>query len=181
MSILTRAEGYRAAGYSGTPSAADDSTMDEIVAAVDGVVERVAGADQLPFTARTFTARCTSGPLMLPWRFSSVTSVTVDGALVDPARYDAVSGAGSGVLRGVGGAPWAVGTLVVVVAVVGVVSVAPAVHQAAMFIAGHLWQILQQGGRGAYADEIAGMSAGYAVPNRARELLELDAALPGFA
>ena len=158
--------------------------MDEIITAVDDVVADVAGADRLPVQARTFTTRCSGGSLMLPWRYVSVASVTVDGVLVDAARYDDVTGAQTGVVRPALGAaaPWSSGAVVEVVAQVGVASVSAGVRQAAMFLAGHLWQILQQGGLGAYADEIAGMSAGYAIPNRVRELLQLDGGtLPGFA
>lgn len=173
MSVLTTADARRAIYGDSTysPTTDEASTLAEIVAAVDVEIERVAGAGALPTAVKTWTGRARSGPIVLPWRYASVASVTLDGVTLSASTYDDETRASMGILDGVNGAvPWASGTRVVVTANVGQVVTPADVQRAAFLLARHWGQLDRQGGRGAWADE-NGAPLDSAIPRSVRDLL----------
>lgn len=178
MSLLTAADVKRAAGVA-TTTADEDVTIAEMIDAIDVVVERPVGAGRMPTTVKTWTGRCRSGSIVLPWSFASVSSVTVDGVALDASTFDDETRAHMGILDGVNGVvPWSSGTKVVVVATVGQASIAADIKRAAMVLVRHWWQLDRQGGRGAWADE-NGAPLDAAIPKQVRDLLNAPGGLAG--
>lgn len=176
MTILTQADVIRAAKLSSTPTADELLTAAEIAAAVDPVIERLSGPALT--ASKTYTGPCRKGAIALPWRYVSVTSVTVDGVAVAAAEYDDVTHAASGVLRAATGyAPWSYGDTVVVVAVTGTALAPGDVQLAAVSLARHWWQLNENGGRAAFETAVQS-DAG--VPSIVREQLVASPNLPGF-
>lgn len=182
MPLLTAADVKRAiTGSSTTTTTADeDQTFAEIGAAVDTIIERYAGAGVMLTAVKTWRGLAPAGPIMLPWVYASVTSVTVDEAAVAASTYDAQTRAAEGILDGVdGAAPWARGQRVTVVATVGAATAPADIERAAYALARHWGQLDRQGGRGAWADE-SGAPIDASIPAGVMALLAGNA-LPGFA
>jgi hypothetical protein len=178
MALVTRAEVVSFAKITGTLTTDQNNIIDNFIAAAVPELERVVGP--IETATRTYTTGSRSGALVLPWRFASITSVTVDGVAVSAADYDAVSGAASGILNPANGyAPWSYGTSVVVTAVVGSASTPANVKLAALELCAYLWQSTQQGQRSAWQD--GGVPVGFAMPQRVLDHLAPAPDLPGFA
>lgn len=179
MSILTRNEAIRAIGkgLTGTPTADQLLTVDEMVDAVDVVLEGEVGPIEL--MSVTWRGRRQFGPLLLPWRYVGIASVTVDGVAVPAEQYDASLGADQGMLwPAVGYAPWAYCSSVVVVATVGAAGTPANLRLAAMTLIRSWWQTSQMGGRP--ADDDALPFARRAIPVEVTGLLSATPNLPGF-
>lgn len=174
MALLTLAQLKAATNIGGTAS---DAELQMYVDAVPPVVEALLGG---PVEQRTVTetVEVSDGgrALLLGQRFAvSVTSITANGTTVSTS--DAVIAAGN-VIRRKGGFSFAyTADPVVAVYEAGIAAVgsAPAAATlASAFIAAHMWRT-QRGGPGAgptsdeFVTPLPGL--GYAVPNRALELL----------
>lgn len=181
--LVTRAEAIRfaeAIKFSGAPAkpltADQEDVLDQMIAAATPVIESVVGPVEVG-TRTVETAFAQAGPLIIPWPFTTVVSVTVDGVLVPAGQYVLV-GAARGVLypAGLGPAPWAYRSVTVTVQV-GAAVVAPNVKQAALELISYWWQSTKQGERTAWQE---GIPMGFAIPSRVKELLAATPALPGF-
>jgi hypothetical protein len=178
VALCTRAEVTAFAKITVTLTADQESTIDNFIAASLIEIEHVTG----PLDLRSVTYRCgsRSGALVLPWRYASVTSVTVDGTLVDASEYDDVSRADRGILDPASGYnPWGWGSVVTVVAQVGNASTPANVKLAALELCAFWWQQTQQAQRGAWSE--GGTPMAFGMPQRVRDHLAAAPALPGFA
>lgn len=120
--------------------------------------------------------------MVLPFRFNTVTSVTVDGVAVTDYVVDALSGL---IHSGTESSPtdFNSGTLNVdVVVTVGYATIPPNVKKAALALVTHWWQQGEQGNRPAFGDTSNDPAIAFGVPTRRlAELLGGSEAVPGFA
>ena len=179
---LITLEQARAAVYgSGVVSQTDDAELEFYVEAATAVIENITGPQYARTVVYTFSGGTES--LLVPVRFSAVTSVVEDGVTVT----DYVSNPSAGIVTaGSGVAPreWAAGIQNVVVTVtVGSASIPKNVQLATRELVRHWWQQGRQGGRPAFAvDAPADPSMVFGVPTRRLgELLAASPDLPGFA
>jgi hypothetical protein len=177
MALVTRAEVVAFAKITVALTADQEAIVDGFIAAALPEIERVTG----PLDLRSEVYRCgaRSGALVLPWRYVSVTSITVDGSTVDASSYDDVTRAASGIVDPANGyVPWSTG-VVVVNALVGSVSTPPNVKLAALELCASWWQQTQQAQRAAWSE--GGVPMGFGMPQRVLDHLLASPDLPGFA
>jgi hypothetical protein len=177
MALVTREEVIEFAKIDTTLTGSQAAALDAIVAAVTPEIENITG----PLELTTSVYRCgpKSGAIVLPWRYVSVTSVTVDGVTVDAALYDDVTRADRGILDAVNGsAPWASGQSVVVTAQVGSATTPTNVRLAALELASFWWVRTQQTQRQAWNGDVP---MGFGIPQAVRDHLDPSPRLPGFA
>lgn len=176
MALVTRAEVVAFAKIDGTLTVEQEATIDNFIAAALPEIERVTG----PLDLRTEVYRCTArtGPLVLPWRYASITSITADGTEIDATSYDDVTRAGSGIVDPSGSyVPWTYGPIVVT-ALVGSASTPANVKLAALELCAYWWQSTQQAQRSTWAE---GVPMGFGMPQRVLDHLQPSPDLPGFA
>lgn len=179
MALVTRQEVIDFAKLTvGSLSAPQFATLDNFVAAALPEIENITG----PLDLRSAVYRCgpRSGALVLPWRFASITSVTLDGNTIPPTSYDAVTRADRGILDPASGfSPWSYGTSVVVTAQIGNASTPANVKLAALELCTFWWQQTQQAQHSAFSE--SGVPVGFGMPQRVLDHLAATPDLPGFA
>ena len=182
--LLSLAEARKAiTTATATGELADDDLVQIYVDATVPVIEDLSQ----PVDKVDRTRTCDGGrqAILIPWPFSSVTSVTENGATVDASGYVADGDSGI-VYRGSTTSPqlWAAGRRNVVATVsVGVDTVPGNQKLAAMMLFAHLWRT-RQGPRPALnqaGGDVVYTPSGFAVPNAVAELLVATPRLPGFA
>lgn len=169
--------GEQAASY----STDNDADIEAYISAATPVIEAITGP--IYAESRTMTFDGGSHTIVLPFRFNTVTSVTVDGV----AYSTFVSEAHAGIIHA--GTTSSDDTFdpgtqnVVVVVTVGSATVPPNVVLAARELVRHWWQQGRQGTRPTFGDtssESPAVSLG--VPTRRlAELLAGSESVPGFA
>lgn len=111
----------------------------------------------------------------VPQRVTAVTSVTVDGTVLDAADYTV--DAGAGIIYG----PFSYGRgNVTVVYTTGYTEVPPAIKFAATTLVVHMWNVASQRGPG-LAEDYTAAPTGFLVPNVVKEALAPYSRMPGFA
>lgn len=179
--LITLAQARAAVYGSNTVGTGDDAELEFYVEAATPVIEDITGP--LIVASRIFTFDGGTVALVIPVRFTSVTSVVEDGVTVTDFVSEPLAGL---VLAGASGSPryWADGVQNVVVTVsVGSATVPKNVQLAARELVRHWWQQGRQGARPAFAvDAPADPSMIFGVPTRRLgELLASSPDLPGFA
>lgn len=180
--LLTLADA-RAAITTATASGdlANDALVTSYINAVTPVIEEM--SQPVTTLTRTRTADGGMAAVMLPWRFSAVTSITESGSLLTSDDYVAAGDDGL-IYRAPDGARWASGRRnVTVVVTTGVTTVPGNQKLAAQLLFAHLWR-LRQGPRPAFnqpGGDVVFTPTGFAVPNAVAELLVATPPLPGFA
>ena len=179
MALVTRAEVVAFAKITTELSADQTVTLDNFVAACLPEIERITGP--LDLRSAVYRSGPRSGPLVLPWPYVSITSVTRDGVTIPAASYDAVTRADRGILDpSLGATPsWAWGYSIVVTAQIGNASTPANVKLAALELCTSWWQQTQQAQHTAFVD--GGIPIGFAMPQRVLDHLAASPALPGFA
>lgn len=177
--LLTDPEVVQAIGLTTTLSARDQAMVSQIAGAIGPVIEGIVG----PVTARSESWVGDGGrvAVALPYRPSSVTTVTEAGSVTTDYYADLRAGI---VYGGSRGAPrsFAVGELAIDYKV-GSETIPDNIVYAAMEQCRIWWQQGQQSLHAAYGYDEATPSVpmGFAVSTRVRELLEPNLRLPGFA
>ncbi len=164
----------------GTAATVRDADIEKYVEAATPVIEDIAGP--LIVRSRTFTFAGGSDAYVLPVRFTSVTSVTVDGVastdyvadatagIIYPGTTDGISVFSSGVEN------------VVIVVSVGSATIPKNVSLAARELVRFWWQQGQQANRPGVAEQDASAAPqGFLVPRRVMELLRATPNVGGFA
>lgn len=157
-----------------------------------GTAEKAKYADQLPalIAAAEDIIVAETGPIestavthvadggrsvTVPQRVTSVTSVTVDGTLIDADEYTV--DAAAGIIYG----PFSSGRgNVTVVYQTGYAEVPPAVKFAATALVAHMWNVTSQRGPG-FPEDYTAAPTGFLVPNVVKEALAPYSQMPGFA
>lgn len=160
----------------------NDADLERYIEAATPVIENITG----PLIQRAETYKFDGGfrAVVLPVRFSSVTSVVESGVTV--TDYVAEPDAGV-VAAGTAISPreFDAGHQNIVVTVqVGVASVPSNVKLATRELVRHWWQQGRQGNRPGFGNELPteqGTPMGFAVPKRVHELLEASPRVAGFA
>jgi len=179
--LITLAQARAAVYGSNTVGTGDDAELEFYVEAATPVIENITGPVVLRSVVYTFNGR--SKHLVIPTRFTSVTSVVEDGVTVT----DFVATPEIGLIAaGTSNSPryWAEGVQNIVVTVsVGSATIPKNVQLAARELVRHWWQQGRQGARPAFAvDAPADPSMIFGVPTRRLgELLASSPDLPGFA
>lgn len=163
-----------------TASTTRNAEIEDFVSAATPVIEAITGP--MYAESRTVTLDGGAHTLVLPFRFNTVTSVTVDGVAVTDYVVDALSGL---IHSGTESSPtdFNSGTLNVdVVVTVGYATIPPNVKKAALALVTHWWQQGEQGNRPAFGDTSNDPAIAFGVPTRRlAELLGGSEAVPGFA
>lgn len=177
MALVTVGEVVDFAKISTSLSEGQQQAIVRIIAAASSVVEKLAGPQESASKVWRFIPR--PGPIVLPWRFNTVTSIVVDGVTVSSTLYDGVTRADRGIIDAVGWEPWSSGDSCVVTVAVGSTVPAANVKLAALELCSFWWRRTQQNPSAAWSGGDVPM--GFAVPQAVRELLEPTAPMPGFA
>lgn len=143
-----------------------------LIAAAQNIIENETG----PIATTTVTHVADGGrSVTVPQRVNTVTSVTVDGTLVDEDDY--IVDAAAGIIYG----PFSSGRgNVTVVYETGYATVPDAVKFAATTLVVHMWNVTSQRGSGLPEDYTAAPT-GFLVPNVVKEALAPYSQMPGFA
>lgn len=180
---LTEARDAIFGAQAGTAPTGRDSTIEDYVEAATPVIEGLPGIGPQYAESRTYTLNGygTAGVLMLPVKFNTVTSVTVDG--VATTAYKAAPSAGLIYAGSDGFGSWGVGVRnIVVVVTVGSATIPPHVQLAARELVRHWWQQGQQGNRPSFGDGSSDPAVAFGVPTRRlMELLGSGDGVAGFA
>jgi hypothetical protein len=185
MALITEADAIRACKITGTPTADQLTTLDEMINALTPALERECG----PIELQTVVYRLAchgQNKINLPYRYASITSVVIDGVtLTAGLDYDAVTDADRGILRPPPWyiARWAYGWALVVTAVVGNVTIPDNVRRAAILLIQHWWQTTQNAPHAAWgnANESAPWgTTGSALPESVIALLRPTPNVAGF-
>lgn len=152
------------------------AAMPLYVATATYVIERLAGPVLLATRTKVYDGRRN---LLLPATNAVVTSITMDGSVLDPSSYTVDDEAG--IIYGSFGSER---QSVTVAYQVGGSTVPANIQLAALELVRHLWQSSRQSGRpgamNAAADTVS-TPFGFAVPKRVVELCESTTSAPGFA
>jgi hypothetical protein len=172
--LITLAEAKSQLGIA-TAVTTYDSDIERYVEAATPIIEALTGP--VISASATYTLNGGSAVLLLPVKFASVTSVTVDGVAftnfdADPAAGIIYSDSGwfaSGIQN------------VVVVVAVGSATIPANVKLAARELVRHWWQTSRQANRPGTADQDTQQSLPLGVSRRIGELLAPNPRLAGFA
>lgn len=160
-------------------TAADIDDLRIYIAAATPVIEDITG----PIILNTLTqdGDGSKSAIVLSTINVGVTSVTVDGTLIDPSQYRVSAGAG---VVYAGGSSFGGTTVEVVYTVGGNNVIPPNVRLGTREEVRFLWQIGKQGGRPTPPQQSEAMTytpSGFAVPKRVVQLLNANARTGGFA
>ena len=182
--LITLNEARASLGWASTQTA-DDADLEKYIEAATPIIENITGP--VLVKSATFTLDGGEPSVVLPVRFTTLTSVVEDGVTVT----DVFSEASAGIVRaGTALAPrrFAYGTQNIVVTVsVGYAAseatVKPNVKLAARELVRFMWQQGRQANIPAFGEgpESGSVPMGFLVPKRVQELLEPSRRLPGFA
>lgn len=141
MSLLTVAEAASACRVTGTPTADQTEWLTAMIAALPGALEPAAG----PIEADVRTVSPDTWGrwnLVLPWRYTSISSIVCDGTTISASTYD-VTLAESGIVRPAkSGSPlWAASWATTVTAAVGYASVPANLLEAARRLIQSWWSV----------------------------------------
>ena len=154
-----------------------NSDIEDYISAATPLIEQVTG----PMYARAERFQFDGGGfvLLVPMRFNTVITVTINGAAV----MDFTADSQAGLIWRDAGWPYEVQSITVVVQV-GYATIPPNIVLAARECVRELWQIGRQGNRPSFGNEVADASTasqGYVMSNRVRALCATNDGLPGFA
>jgi len=183
--LITLAEARASLGWSVSAVTGNDADLEAYIEAATPVIENITGP--ILERAETYTFDGGRPYVMLPVRFASVVSVTVDGVAVTDYVADLTAGIISVGTNGLVG--WFASGVqnVVVVVNVGTAAneseVAPNVKLATRELVRFWWQQGRQANTPAFGDapDVGTVPMGFAVPKRVMELLQSSPKLPGFA
>ena len=164
-----------------TASTDQDSLIEDYVSAATNVIEGLPDIGPQFAESRTLTFDGGTHELRLPFKFNTVTSITVDG--VADTGYVANGPAGIISASSDGWGWWEQGIQnVVVVVTVGNATITPNVKLAARELVTHWWRQGQQGNRPAFGDTSTDPAVSFGVPTRRlMELLGSGTGVSGFA
>lgn len=178
--LITLEDARASLGW-GAADIANNSDLEDYIEAATPVIENITGP--LLVKSQTFTFDGGVSAVLLPVRFTSVTSITESGTAITDFVADPLSGIiYAGATSGVRSFASGVQNIVVVVSV-GSATIPPNVILATRELVRHLWQIGRQGSRPAYGQDAGAeiVPSGFAVPRRVIELLEASPRVAGFA
>jgi hypothetical protein len=158
----------------------NDSDIERYIEACTPLIEFVTGPQIV--RSRTFTFDGGDHVVVLPVRFNTVTSITVDSVAIT----DWVAESGNGIIHsGLSTSPtnFNSGTQnVVVVVTVGNATIPSNVQLATRELVRHLWQLGRQANRPGTAEaQTQTVPEGFAMPRRVLELLSANPRVAGFA
>jgi hypothetical protein len=153
MALITEADALRACRITGTPTTDQLTTLDEMINALTPVIEWECGPVELQTVTYQVACHCKNF-INLPFRYTSITSVVLDGVTLVATDYDGVTDAAKGILRPPPwyASKWAYGWSLVVTAVVGSVTVPDNVRRAAILLIQHWWQTSQNAPHAAWGN-----------------------------
>ena len=178
--MITLAEARASLGWA-TANTSNDADLEAYIEAATPVIENITGP--LIVRSRTFTFDGGAPQVVVPVRFTSVTSVVESGVTVTDYVSDVLAGTvTAGTTGGVRDFAYGFQNIVVTVSV-GVESVPTNVKLAARELVRFWWQQGRQANTPAFGDSPdSGMvPMGFAVPRRVHELLEPNKRIAGFA
>lgn len=181
MALLTLAQATRAARLTGTPTADQTAILTEMIAALGGALEPVAGP--VESEPRTVYPRSLGRDLLvLPWRFETISSIVCDGTTLNPTTYDQISSAEAGIVRPVAGstAPWASAYVTAVTAMVGYAVLPGNLAYACELLIQAWWESAWQG-RGPASEAIQWAAPVGDLPPGVMQAVGADVSMAGFA
>ncbi len=178
--LITLAEARASLGWA-TTQTSNDADLERYVEAATPVIENITGP--LIQRSRVFTFSGDGPHLVVPVRFSSVTSVVESGVTITDYVVDTLAGTiTAGEVGGVRDFEYGYQNIVVTVQV-GVATIPANVKLAARELVRFWWQQGRQANIPACggAPDSGGVPMGFAVPKRVYELLEPNKRVAGFA
>jgi len=178
--LITLAEARASLGWA-TGQTADDADLEKYIEAATPVIENITGP--VLVKTRIYTVDGGRPAVVLPVRFTSVTSITVDGGAYTNFTTDASAGV---VMAGSTTAPDVFGygiQNVVVTVSVGTATVPANIKLATRELVRFWWQQGRQANIPAFGEAPPDNSVpmGFAVPKRVIELLQSSPRVAGFA
>lgn len=172
MALTTADEVSKLLGWAPAEYTKKGDQLEAYIGAAQDLIEARTG----PIEVETVTHVADGGrSVTVPHRVNSVTSVTVDGTLIDAEDYTV--DAAAGIIYG----PFSSGRgNVTVVYTTGYVTPPAAVKLAAAMLVQHLWEVGPQRGP-AVENEWTPSPIGFALPNRVKELIAPYEQMLGFA